>query len=401
MKVLMTADTVGGVWTYSVELARALASSGVEVALATMGGPPSELQRERVARIPRLKLFESTFRLEWMADPWDDVERAGRWLLGLAERVEPDVVHLNGFAHGDLDWGRPVLVVGHSCVCSWWQAVHGTAPPADPWARYAERVRAGLAAADHVVAPTAAMLAALEEHYGPLPPSRVIANGRDPAAFPPRPKEPFVFSAGRLWDPAKNLAALEAAAPDVPWPIYVAGEAQRPDGTGGGDTAIRHTHPLGRLSGRVLAAWLGRASIYALPARYEPFGLSVLEAAMAGCCLVLGDIASLREVWGEAATWVDPGDPAALAGELSRLAEDGEARAAGAAAARRRAAGLTAARMAESYLELYRELAPSHRQPATGGGGLRRPREAERPATGRRLATVAARTSGRTSLATA
>lgn len=399
----MTADTVGGVWTYSVELARALASCGVEVALATMGGPPTELQRERVARIPRLKLFESTFRLEWMDDPWDDVERAGRWLLGLAERVEPDVVHLNGYAHGDLSWERPVLVVGHSCVCSWWQAVHGAAPPADPWARYAERVRAGLAAADRVVAPTAAMLAALEEHYGPLPPSRVIANGRDPGAFPPRPKEPFVLSAGRLWDPAKNLAALEGAAPEVPWPIYVAGEAQRPDGAGGGGEATpRHTHPLGRLSGRVLAAWLGRASIYALPARYEPFGLSVLEAAMAGCCLVLGDVPSLREVWGEAATWVDPGDPAALARELTRLAEDDAARAAGAAAARRRAAGLTVARMAEQYLDLYRELAASDREPAPAGGMLRRNGEAERPAPGSRLVPVAARVcAGRTRLAPA
>jgi glycogen synthase len=390
VKVLMTADTVGGVWTYSVELARALASSGVEVALATMGGPPSELQRERVARIPGLKLFESTFRLEWMDEPWDDVERAGRWLTGLAERVEPDVVHLNGYAHGDLDWGRPVVVVGHSCVSSWWQAVHGTAPPADPWARYAERVRAGLAAADRVVAPTAAMLAALEEHYGPLPPARVIANGRDPAAFPPRPKEPFVFSAGRLWDPAKNLAALEAAAPQVPWPIYVAGEARRPNGAAGGETVIRHTHPLGRLSGRVLAAWLGRASIYALPARYEPFGLSALEAAMAGCCLVLGDLPSLREVWGEAATWVDPGDPAALGRELTRLAGDAEARATGAAAARRRAADLTAARMAEGYLALYRELAPSDREPATAAGAFRRHGEAERPAPGSHLAPVAA-----------
>ncbi len=32
-----------------------------------------------------------------------------------------------------------------------------------------------------------------------------------------------------------------------------------------------------------------------LPARYEPFGLSVLEAALSGCALVLGDIPSLRE----------------------------------------------------------------------------------------------------------
>ena len=35
---------------------------------------------------------------------------------------------------------------------------------------------------------------------------------------------------------------------------------------------------------------INTASIYALPARYEPFGLSILEAALSGCALVLGDI---------------------------------------------------------------------------------------------------------------
>ena len=57
---------------------------------------------------------------------------------------------------------------------------------------------------------------------------------------------------------------------------------------------------LGSLSPRALAAWLARAAIYCLPARYEPFGLSVLEAALSGCALVLGDIPSLREIWDDA-----------------------------------------------------------------------------------------------------
>ena len=33
---------------------------------------------------------------------------------------------------------------------------------------------------------------------------------------------------------------------------------------------------------------LSAASVYVLPAKYEPFGLSVLEAALSGCALVLG-----------------------------------------------------------------------------------------------------------------
>ena len=62
------------------------------------------------------------------------------------------------------------------------------------------------------------------------------------------------------------------------------------------------------------------AAIYALPARYEPFGLSVLEAAQHGCALVLGDIDSLRENWDGAALFVDPDDAGALAASWARLA---------------------------------------------------------------------------------
>ncbi len=128
-KVLMTADTVGGVWTYAIELARGLADRGVEVALATMGEPLNVHQREKADRIPRLRVFESTFKLEWMEDPWRDLEKAGDWLLNLEERVRPDLIHLNGYVHGALPWSAPKVMVGHSCVLSWWQAVRGEAAP--------------------------------------------------------------------------------------------------------------------------------------------------------------------------------------------------------------------------------------------------------------------------------
>src|SRR5882724_661377 len=357
-RVLMTTDTVGGVWTYALDLSRALAERGVEVALATMGGPLSDAQREMAERIPRLRLFESTFRLEWMEEPWRDVERAAEWLLRLESRIAPDVVHLNGYAHADLPWIAPRLVVAPSCVLSWWAAVKGEPAPAG-WDRYRSAVQAGLAAADLVVAPSAAMLGALAEHYGPLSASRVIPNGRDSRLFRPAPKEEMVFAAGRLWDEAKNLQALERVAPDLPWPIYVAGERQHPDG---GEILPHHTRLLGRLTPRALAAWLGRSAIYALPARYEPFGLSALEAALAGCVLVLGDIASLREIWRNRAVFVAPDDPEALHNALLTLIANPDRRNALAAGARARALELTPARMLEGYLEAYGELLSSRRQ---------------------------------------
>src|SRR5262249_48443981 len=95
--VLMTADTVGGVWTYALELAGALAPLEVSVTLATMGARPSLTQARAAAALSNLELVESTYALEWMPEPWRDVDAAGEWLLTLAERVRPDVVHINGY----------------------------------------------------------------------------------------------------------------------------------------------------------------------------------------------------------------------------------------------------------------------------------------------------------------
>jgi glycogen synthase len=113
---------------------------------------------------------------------------------------------------------------------------------------------------------------------------------------------------------------------------------------------------LGLLRPDALAHWMARAAIYALPARYEPFGLSVVEAALAGATLVLGDIATLREVWGDSAVYVQPGDPAALARALQSLIDDPLRRRALAASSRARALTLTPVRMAAGYAALYREL---------------------------------------------
>jgi hypothetical protein len=100
MHLLMTADTVGGVWTYALELARAVAAYDVSVTLATMGARLTSDQRLDASRLDNLEVFESDYRLEWMDDAWDDVADAGIWLWEIARDVRPDVVHLNQFAHG-------------------------------------------------------------------------------------------------------------------------------------------------------------------------------------------------------------------------------------------------------------------------------------------------------------
>jgi glycosyltransferase involved in cell wall biosynthesis len=352
----MTVDAVGGVWTYALELARGLAPHGVDVVLATMGVRPDDAQRGDARACGNVELRESDYRLEWMPEPWHDVARAGDWLLSLADDIAADVVHLNGYVHAALPWGAHTLVVGHSCVRSWWTAVRRCAPRDVPseWNDYTARVRAGLQSADLVVAPTQSMLDALALHYGPLDACEVIPNGRTLPAVAPTAKTRLILGAGRVWDEAKNLAALARIADRVSWPIAIAGDRTSPDGgTAPSPAAVEW---LGRLTPTELTTWMSRAAIYALPARYEPFGLSALEAAMSECALVLGDIPSLRETWDGAALFVDPDDDVALAGTIESLVHDERLRTRLVTTARARAIELTRERMALRYLEAYRRL---------------------------------------------
>jgi glycosyltransferase involved in cell wall biosynthesis len=346
----MTADAMGGVWTYTLELARELSRRGVAVDLATMGRELTVRERRQVAALPGVTLHERTCRLEWMPDPWPDVDAAGAWLLDLEARTRPDVVHLSSMSHGALPWRAPCLVVAHSCVLSWWESVRGGPVPA-AFDVYRRRVGAGLRAADVVVAPSAAMLANVERHYGVHARRAAIWNARSAVGFAPDHKAPVIFAAGRLWDPGKNFAALDRAAAGLAWAVRLAGEISSPDGS---RAAICHATWTGVLDEEALAGELGRASIYALPARYEPFGLSIVEAALSGCALVLGDLPSLREIWGDAACYVPADDPHALAGTLGRLIGHAAARRELARRAHALAVRRTPAAMADAYLAQYR-----------------------------------------------
>jgi glycogen synthase len=261
-------------------------------------------------------------------------------------------VHLNGYCHGDLPWSKPTLMVCHSCVLSWWQAVKGEAAPAN-WDRYRREVQSGLRSADFVIAPTLAMLESAKSLYGPFSQAKVIPNARDPRMFYASEKQPYVFAAGRFWDQAKNLSALAEAAGAIDWPVYVAGDSATDPGTVRG---------LGFLTADQMAEWLSRASIYALPALYEPFGLSILEAALSGCALVLGDIPSLRENWFDCALFVDPHDPTALADALSMLIGDPELREQLARQASRRALDFSIESFGSVYLQAYETLTAAHKE---------------------------------------
>jgi glycogen(starch) synthase len=355
MKVLMTADAVGGVWTYSVELCAALSQLDVEVVLAVLGQQPSASQRDQAQALSNVRLQTADYKLEWMHEPWDDVARAGEWLLQLAEREKVQLVHLNGFVHAALPWQTPVLVVAHSCVYSWWRAVHGSAPP-NSWQTYQHFVQAGISHADVVVSPSKSFLSALRDEYAIGVSTRVIPNAIRAEHLRNnngQRKEPVIFASGRLWDEAKNIGVLDIAATGLPWQICVAGETTSPEGK---QRLLNNVRCIGVQTSAEIVGHLQRASIFVHPALYEPFGLSVLEAAHAGCALVLSNIPTLRELWEEAAVFVDATNPNSIREALRPLIEDERRRERLGRLAFERAARFSTERMALAYREIYLSL---------------------------------------------
>jgi len=359
-RLLMTTDGVGGIWDYALTLSRRLCARGVRVDLAVLGGPLSASRRRAAESVPGLGLAERGGRLEWMPDAAEDVATSLHWLRDLVRALRPDLVQVNGYAHAAIGLDVPTLLVGHSCVRSWFAAVEGREAP-DTYGAYGRGVRRGLAAADRIVTPSRAMADALRRHYGCRRDITIVHNGLEPPAIPRQAKERLVLAAGRVWDAAKNIQALDGVAPLLPAPVLVAGDTRHPDG---GGTPPRHATALGWLPPQALRAWYARAAVFCLPARYEPFGLAALEAGQHGCALVLGDIPSLREVWGDAALFVPPDDRAALAATLTRLLSDPDlCRGLGDAAARR-ARRYTAAAMADRMLSVYADLTATRREPS-------------------------------------
>ena len=100
-----------------------------------------------------------------------------------------------------------------------------------------------------------------------------------------------------------------------------------------------------------------RAAVYAATPRYEPLGLSALDAAFSRCAIVANDIPSFREVWGDAALYFRTNDARSLAETLRQLDSDRALRHAYADRAFTRARErFTTKRMIDDYLDLYRSL---------------------------------------------
>lgn len=315
LRVLMTTDTVGGVWRYSLRLAEALEKYNIEIHLATMGPLPDEEQQKEAAALSNVQLHESSYKLEWQDEPWDEIEQANMWLLYLEQQIKPHLVHLNNYVFGELPWDSPVLIVGHSCVLSWWENVKKESPPSY-WETYRQKVGLGLHSADTVVAVSGMMKRQLDAHYGPLKNIEIIYNGIPTTEDNLEEKEDQIFAMGRSWDEGKNLQLLAQAADRLPFPVRIAGDGLDPNVESG-----NKLNKLGKLTPMQVANTLTRSSIFVSPSLYEPFGLAALEAADRGCVLVLSDIDTYHEIWQDAAVYFDPRDAESLIQVVHDLAK--------------------------------------------------------------------------------
>jgi glycosyltransferase involved in cell wall biosynthesis len=118
----------------------------------------------------------------------------------------------------------------------------------------------------------------------------------------------------------KNLPLLSSAAGWLAargMPLAIAGARDAAVFAGGAGAA--GAIALGRVSDAELRALYAHAFCLLFPSRYEGFGLPPLEAMACGCPVVAARAASVPEVCGDAALWVDPASPDSLIAALDRL----------------------------------------------------------------------------------
>jgi glycogen synthase len=366
MRLLITADPIGGVWDYTSTLVSALAGEGHSVLVAVLGHPAEE----QLAQLPEEVTLECTAEvLEWMPNSAGTLRRTAERLSNLADRWRADAVHLNQMAYTGLTTFRPpTLVVVHSDVYSWFSEVRGDAPPAE-WREYGQLIASGLAGATILAAPSRYQADLTERHFGRRP-DLVLHNGTAspaPAPAPAAPDEMLVVTAGRAWDEAKGVSVLDCAVQllgDTGPATHLFGPLESPEGE---SLDFRHLHCHGRRSSPEVHEWMSRASIYAAPSLYEPFGLAPLEAAHRGCALLLSDIGSFRELWDGTALFFRKGDAEHLAERITELLEDPARVRELATAAREHARGrFSAEAFAQRYQDLYHSLA---RRPSVHGRG--------------------------------
>lgn len=136
-------------------------------------------------------------------------------------------------------------------------------------------------------------------------------------------------------------------------PVDGTGEELRLPPSPAESRAVRHLGPVDRQD-RLGLSTAARAVVFG--GEVEGFGVSLLEVMSCGTPIVCPPVAALPEVAGDAALYVDPGDPAALAAAVLRLLDDDVLRARLIAAGRQRAQRSTFTETARQTLAVFDEV---------------------------------------------
>jgi glycosyltransferase involved in cell wall biosynthesis len=217
-------------------------------------------------------------------------------------------------------------------------------------AAFQQSERAALACARHVVVTSAATARLLAADYD-VPADRlsVVEPGTDRASSPPRERGGVValLAVGAVV-PRKGYDVLVAALArlkDLPWRLVIAGDCARsPDAARRLEADIarlglaERVTMIGAVTSDRLAALYAAADLFALPSRFEGYGMAYAEAIAHGVPVVGTTAGAIPEtVPAGAGVLVPPDDVDALAAVLRRLIERPDE-------CRRLAAGARAAR---------------------------------------------------------
>jgi glycosyltransferase involved in cell wall biosynthesis len=364
VRILVTTDTFSGVWTYTRELVSGLVTQGARVVLVSFGEIPLPHQTSWMQGLHGLEYHPTAFRLDWMQEGEHDFHAAQDYLCSVIHDTRPDLLHLNQLSFGALSVETPRLVIAHGDIITWWLSVHGREPASSAWLDwYRETIIRGLERAEAVVTTSRWMEEMLRLAYGDGFETCVVPPGRNPIYFNPFvTKEESVLAIGRLWDTGKQVALLTQHSHGMPVCIVGADHTIPPPpvpiradvrvSTGEHEISVK-----GAQTESQLRTLYSKSTIFAAPSRYEPVGLTSIEAAFSRCALVANDTPVYRELWGDAALYFERNDADSLTETLAQLHEDREmARLYGTRAYNRARERFSARRMVDDYLRLYRQL---------------------------------------------
>lgn len=166
--------------------------------------------------------------------------------------------------------------------------------------------------------------------------------------------EPYALFVGTI-EPRKGISLLVEAMNRVretrpELQLVIAGPRGWGEVSGLGEPWVRE---LGTVGDDDLDALYRRASLCAVPSRYEGFGLPALEAMARGCPLLASNTTSLPEVVGDAGVLLPVDDPEAWSAAIGEVLDDPGRRRVLVDRGRRRATGFTWERSAAGHVAAY------------------------------------------------